>query len=156
MSDYNIEEDIKVPRFSEENGFYTTKARSKTMSKIRSKNTKPEILLRKSLWQEGIRYRKDYKKLPGRPDIFISKAKLVVFVDGAFWHGHDWESKRDKIKSNRDFWLPKIERNMQRDRANNAKLIEMGLKVIRFWDFEVNKNLETCMAQILEYLNNKD
>lgn len=93
--DYN-EERIKVPRFSEEAGFYTTKARSKQMSKIRGTGTKPEIMFRKALWQKGFRYRINDKKLMGKPDIVFNRYKTVIFIDGEFWHGFEWEEKSTK------------------------------------------------------------
>jgi len=113
---------IKVPQFNEEAGFYTTKARSKQMFKIRGKDTKPEIQFRKALWAKGSRYRVNYKKLIGKPDIVLNKYKTVIFIDGVFWHGYNWEEKKDNIKSNRGFWIPKIERNMQRDQEVNEAL----------------------------------
>lgn len=145
---------IKVPRFEEANGFYTTKVRSDLMSKIRSKETKPEIKLRKFLWNLGIRYRKNVKKLPGTPDIVISKYRLVIFVDGEFWHGYKWDEKKNKIKSNRDFWIPKIERNMQRDRFNNQLLNKNGWTVFRFWDTQIKKEFVNCLFRIIDYIDN--
>jgi DNA mismatch endonuclease (patch repair protein) len=144
---------IKVPRFNEANGFYTTKERSHLMSKIKSKETKPEQKLRRFLWGLGIRYRKNVKKLPGTPDIAISKYKLIIFIDGEFWHGYNWEEKKQKIKSNRDFWIPKIERNMQRDRENNKILIEMGWNVIRFWEYEIKNEFNVCVNRILNCID---
>ena len=94
---------IKVPRFNEESGFYTTPERSKIMGKIRSKNTKPELAFRKALYATGYRYRIDYKKLIGRPDIVLKKYKTVIFIDGEYWHGHNWEERKKKIKTNREF-----------------------------------------------------
>jgi len=143
---------IKVPRFREENGFYTTKERSDLMSKIRAKETKPEQIFRKTLWAIGVRYRKNVNKLPGKPDIVISKFKLIVFVDGAFWHGYNWEEKKNKIKSNREFWIPKVERNMQRDAEINSVLEGLGWNVIRFWDFQVKNELGVCIQKILEHI----
>lgn len=143
---------IRVPRFREENGFYTTKERSDLMSKIRAKETKPEQILRKTLWAFGVCYRKNVNKLPGKPDIVISKFKLIVFVDGAFWHGYNWEEKKNKIKSNRDFWIPKVERNMQRDAEINSALEGLGWNVIRFWDFQVKNELGICIQKILEHI----
>ena len=148
-----IEDIIKVPRFEEANGFYTTKARSQLMSKIRSKETKPEIKLRKALWNLGLRYRKNVKKLPGTPDIVISKFRLIIFVDGEFWHGYNWEKKKLELKTNRGFWIPKIERNIQRDKSINKKLKEMGWHVIRFWDSQINKEFGQCLFSILEYID---
>jgi DNA mismatch endonuclease, patch repair protein len=147
------ENNIKVPRFNEENGFYTTKKRSNIMSKIKSKGTKPEQKLCKFLWNLGIRYRKNYKKLPGKPDIVIFKFKLILFVDGEFWHGHNWIEKKTKIKSNRRFWIPKIERNMQRDENNNKFLSEKGWFVIRFWEHQIKNDFNVCISKILEYIN---
>ena len=153
MIKYGEEETIKVPRFSDVEGFYTTKVRSKLMSKIKVKNTKPELIFRKELWRRGIRYRIDYKKLPGKPDIISKKYKLIIFIDGEFWHGYNWQEKKKKIKANRKFWIPKIERNMQRDRQNNEKLEKMGYKVFRFWEHEVRKGLSKCLDHVFEYLH---
>lgn len=147
------EEKIKVPRFNEESGFYTTKKRSKIMGKIRGKNTKPELLIRKALWKKGIRYRVDSKKLPGKPDISIIKYKLAIFIDGEFWHGYNWPERKGKLKSNRGFWIPKIERNMQRDREVNHQLEEMGFTVFRFWTNEIKNNLDQCINDILVFIN---
>ena len=102
------------------------------MSKIRGKNTKPELLFRKALWKEGLRYRVDSKQLPGRPDVSIKKYKLAIFIDGEFWHGYNWDERKAKLKSNRDFWIPKQKRNMQRDREVNEQLREIDFTVFRF------------------------
>lgn len=147
------EKKIKVLRFEEANGFYTTPERSKLMSKIKGKDTKPEILFRKELWKAGIRYRKHEKSLPGNPDVVNKKLKLVIFIDGEFWHGYNWEEKKQKLKSNRDFWISKIERNMQRDQENNLKLETLGFKVFRFWERDVKKETKKCIQLILSYLN---
>jgi DNA mismatch endonuclease, patch repair protein len=146
------EKPIKVPRFTESAGFYTSRERSRVMSKIRGKNTKPELMFRHALYHHGVRYRVDYKGLPGKPDISNKSKKFVVFIDGEFWHGYNWEEKKHKIKSNRAFWIPKIERNMQRDRENLVKLENMGFKVFRFWEQEIYKNLDKCISRVLEYL----
>ena len=146
------ENNIFVPRFNEESGFYTTKQRSELMSKIRSKNTKPEVKIRKALWALGFRYRKNVKKLPGYPDIVFSKQKLVIFIDGEFWHGFNWEIKKPKIKSNRGFWIPKIERNIQRDSQNVKLLTDRGWYVMRFWDTQVKKDFDSCIRRIVSYL----
>ena len=146
------EEKIKVPRFNEASGFYTTKKRSKIMSKIRGKNTKPELRFRKALWGKGVRYRINSQALPGRPDVSIKKYKLAIFIDGAYWHGYNWDERKEKVKTNRDFWIPKIERNMQRDREVNQKLNDMGYTVFRFWEHEIKTNLKTCINDVLVYL----
>ena len=152
MSKVYDEERIIVPRFNEASGFYTTPERSKMMSKIRGKNTKPELLFRKALWAAGYRYRVDYKKLIGKPDIVLKKYKTVIFIDGEFWHGFNWEEHKAKIKTNREFWIPKIERHLQRDREVNYALETKGYKVFRFWEKEIKKELDECLHQVISHL----
>ncbi|MEM8847098.1 MAG: very short patch repair endonuclease [Bacteroidota bacterium] len=152
MANYKSKERIKVPRFNEESGFYTTPERSKIMGKIRGKNTKPELAFRKALWEAGYRYRIDYKKLIGKPDIALKKYKTVIFIDGEFWHGHDWEERKHKIKTNREFWIPKIERNIQRDEEVNIELQRLGYTVFRFWEREIKKELDQCLHQVITHL----
>lgn len=120
------------------------------MSHIRNKNTSIEIQLRKVLWHEGIRYRIHLKTLPGKPDIAITKYKIAIFCDGEFWHGKNWDCKKESIKTNRDYWIPKIERNITRDNANEKKLANMGWTVLRFWGKEIEKNLTECVNEIKE------
>jgi DNA mismatch endonuclease (patch repair protein) len=127
-----IEKKIQVPQFNIDNGFTTNDVRSRIMSKVKGKDTKSEKALKKALWSLGIRYRKNDPKLPGKPDIVIPRARLVVFIDGEFWHGYNWHESINKIKSNREYWIPKIERNMQRDQDNNSVLIKSGWIVLRF------------------------
>ena len=146
------EQKIKVPRFNEASGFYTTKKRSEIMSKIRGKNTKPEMLFRKALWHKGVRYRVNSKKFPGKPDVSIQKYKLAIFIDGEFWHGYNWDKKKETIKSNRGFWIPKIERNIQRDKEVNQKLAEMDYTVFRFWEKEIKNELDNCINDILAFI----
>lgn len=111
----------------------TKEYRSKMMSKIRSTGGKAETLLAKRIWHEGYRYFRNYKKLPGKPDIAITKYKIAIFVDGEFWHGYDWENQKLKrIHTNREYWIPKIEKNMAKDRQVNEELRNMGWIVIRF------------------------
>lgn len=128
--------------------FDTTPQRSAHMRKIKSHNTKPEQILRKALWAKGIRYRKNHPDLPGKPDIYISRFKIAIFVDGEFWHGYNWEKKKKRLKANRDYWIPKIERTMERDRKNNKKLKHEGITVLRFWASDVEKNLSDCLNVI--------
>jgi DNA mismatch endonuclease (patch repair protein) len=142
---------IKVPRFNETSGFYTTKKRSKIMSKIRGKNTKPELLFRRSLWKKGVRYRIK-SNLPGRPDVSIKKYKLAIFIDGEFWHGYNWNKRKQTIKTNRGFWIPKIERNIQRDKEVNKKLNDLGFTVFRFWSKEIKTDLDKCINDVLVYI----
>ena len=133
--------------------FKTTPERSKLMSKIRGKNTKPEIKFRKALWAHGIRYRINVAELPGKPDIVIGKIKVVIFIDGGFWHGYKWEDKKPKIEANREYWINKIERNMKRDQENRKELEGLGFTVFRFWGHEVNGNLSQCINIILKAIN---
>jgi DNA mismatch endonuclease (patch repair protein) len=109
-------------------------------------------LLRKALWHEGIRYRKSYGKLPGKPDIAITKYKIAIFCDGELWHGKDWEEKKKRITANRDYWIRKIERNMARDNENEKKLENMGWIVMRFWGKEIKKGLMDCVNEIKEVI----
>lgn len=143
---------IKVPKFSEEAGFYTTKTRSKIMGRIRGKNSKPELKFRRALWAKGVRYRVDSRKLPGRPDVSIIKYKLAIFIDGDFWHGYNWEERKQNIKSNREFWYPKIARNMQRDREVNQELKDLGYTVFRFWESEIKTDLDKCINDVMVYI----
>lgn len=149
---YETNNVIKVPRFEEKAGFYTTKNRSETMAKIKGKNTKAELILRRALWATGIRFRVNVKSMPGKPDILLKKYGLAIFIDGSFWHGYNWMQKRQKIKSNIGFWIPKIERNIQRDRINDRLLNDMGFTVMRFWDHDIKKNLSKCTNQIFLYI----
>lgn len=153
MSKNYSKERIKVPRFNEESGFYTTPLRSKIMSKIQGKNTKPELAFRKALYAKGYRYRIDYKKLIGRPDIVLNKYETVIFIDGEYWHGYNWEERKPKIKTNRAFWIAKIERNMQRDSEVNTELTNLGFTIFRFWENDIKKNLEGCLQKVLTHLH---
>jgi len=134
-------------------GFITTKKRSDLMRKIKSKNTSPEIKLRKALWNQGIRYRIKNKSIQGKPDIAIKKYKLAVFVDGEFWHGYNWSEKKKKIKSNRDYWIKKIEGNIQRDKKVNKELKEDGWTVLRYWQHEIKNDLVSCVSEIEKAIN---
>lgn len=130
----------------------TKEQRHKNMLHIRSNNTKPEIMLRKALWHKGIRYRKNYKGLLGKPDIVITRCKIAIFVDGDFWHGKNMTAIDNQIQSNRSYWLPKIRRNKERDEEVNDALTEQGWIVLRFWESDITKRLESCIAKILEYV----
>ncbi len=137
-------------------GFETSEERSRLMAKIQSKDTKPELVFRKLLWNAGIRYRKNVKALPGSPDIVILKYKVVVFIDGEFWHGYNWQDKREKIKSNRNYWIPKIEKNIARDQVNYAKLNYLGYKVIRLWQHEIEQNPAECLLKVIRLIENRE
>ena len=131
----------------------TTPEIRKRMSKVRLKNGKAETLLAKRLWSEGYRYRRNYKKLPGSPDIALTKQRIAVFVDGEFWHGENWEERKSKLKSNREYWIEKIEENMARDKRVDAQLEEMGWITIHFWEKQVLKDTEECLRRVMLYLN---
>lgn len=125
------------------------------MSRIHNKDTKIEVTLRKELWSRGLRYRKNDSVIFGHPDIaFISK-KVVVFCDSEFWHGFDWENRKNDIRSNRDFWIPKIERNMKRDIEVNEALEAQGWVVLRFWGRDIEKNLSECADKIEETVRSR-
>ena len=126
------------------------------MSKIKGKDSKPEVKFRKALWHLGYRYRKNYKKLIGKPDIVFQKYKTVIFIDGEFWHGYKWNEKKENIKSNRAFWIPKIERNMQRDQEVNQALQQDGYQVFRFWQKDIKENLNSCLEEVIKHLENID
>ena len=122
--------------------------RSYNMSRVKSKDTKIEVSLRKALWKAGIRYRKNYKKIPGSPDIAITKHRIAIFCDGEFWHGKDWLTKKGSIKSNSEFWTEKIERNMKRDSETDRALNSIGWTVMRFWGADIQKNLSSCVEDV--------
>jgi DNA mismatch endonuclease (patch repair protein) len=115
------------------------------MSRVRARDTQPELLLRRALWAAGIRgWRLHAAKLPGRPDITFVRQRLAIFVDGAFWHGHP-----DYYRGQSGpFWDAKIEQNRERDRRVNAELELLGWRTLRFWDFEVEKELTSCVRRI--------
>ena len=122
------------------------------MSRVHSKNGNDEVVLEKLLWHEGIRYRKNFKSLPGKPDIAITKFKIAVFIDGGFWHGYDWDSYKHHIKTNRAYWLHKIEYNMKHDSEVNEALKSQGWMVLRFWSKKVLKNPEYYCQLVLFYV----
>jgi DNA mismatch endonuclease (patch repair protein) len=123
--------------------------RSYTMSRIRGKSTSIEVALQKALWHRGVRYRKNYAKVPGSPDIAIVKHRIAVFCDGEFWHGRDWARKKDSFRSNRDFWVAKIERNMARDLLRNQELAQLGWHVLRFWESEIKSDAGACADAVI-------
>lgn len=133
----------------------TTPEVRKRMAKVRLKKGKAETLLAKALWHRGYRYRLNYKKLPGSPDIAITKQRLAVFVDGEFWHGYDWDNKKAKLKSNREYWIEKIEENICRDKKNDTLLRDLGWKVFHFWEKQVLKDTDACVEIILAAVKEK-
>lgn len=128
----------------------------KRMSKVRLKNGKAETILAKRLWHEGYRYRRNYKKLPGSPDIALTTYKVAVFVDGEFWHGENWEERKAKLKHNREYWIEKIEENMARDKRVDSQLQEMGWTTVHFWEKQVLKHTDECLQVVLELIEKKN
>ena len=130
--------------------------RHRAMSNIRSKDTSIEIILRKALWHRGIRYRKNYKKLPGTPDIAITKYRIAVFCDSEFFHGKDWEKLKLKLSngSNSAYWIKKISGNMERDDEVDKTLRFMEWTVLRFWGRDITKHIEDCVRVVEEAIFN--
>lgn len=118
------------------------------MSRVRSKDTAIELALRRALWAEGFRYRKHYRRAPGTPDIAFPGLRIAVFCDSSFWHGRDLETRKPRLKVNREYWVSKIERNMARDRRIDAELAAMGWQVLRFWDVEILQATNECVAAV--------
>lgn len=122
------------------------------MSHIRSKDTSIEIKLRKALWAKGYRYRKNYSKLPGHPDIAITKYRTVIFCDSEFFHGKDWEVLRPRLEQgkNPDYWIRKIERNRKRDAETDRELLALGWTVIHFWGHDILGDTDSCVKIVEE------
>lgn len=127
----------------------TAEQRRKNMQAIKCKDTSIECILRKELWLRGLRYRKNVNRIYGKPDIVFIGKKIAVFCDSEFWHGYNWEERKKDFKSHQEFWIPKIERNMERDAEVTAKLESEGWTVLRFWGNEIKKNTAQC-ADIIE------
>ena len=119
------------------------------MKQVKNKDSKIEILLRKELWNRGLRYRKNVKKILGKPDLAFIGKKIAIFCDSEFWHGYDWESRKKDFKSHQDFWIPKIERNIARDKEVTEMLQQQGWIVLRFWGKEIQSDVSRC-ADIIE------
>lgn len=119
---------------------FSKETRSRVMSRIRGKDTKPEILVRSYLFSRGLRFRKNDKRYPGKPDIVLPKYNTVVFVHGCFWHQHEGCKYATMPKSNVDFWRNKFDRNKERDERNQKELEEMGWNVITVWECQLKKD----------------
>ncbi len=132
----------------------TKEQRSYNMSQIKNKDSKIELMLRGELWSRNLRYRKNVNHIIGKPDIAFIGKKIAVFVDSEFWHGYEWEVNKHNFKSNQDFWIPKIERNMERDKEVNAALKADGWIVLRFWGNEIKDDVSKC-ADIIEKVYNE-
>lgn len=130
----------------------TSEQRHKNMQNIKSHDTKIEILLRRALWKKGIRYRKNLRSLPGKPDIAITRYKIAIFCDGEFFHGKDWEVLKPRLEKgdNGEFWVSKISGNRERDDKINKRLLFMGWTVIRFWGADIKKHTGECVKVVEE------
>ena len=122
--------------------------RRKNMQAVKSKGSRIENMLAKELWKRGYRYRRNNKTVFGKPDFTLKKYKIAIFVDSEFWHGKDWENRKKDHKSNIEFWLNKIERNIERDKEVNDYLLKSGWKVLRFWGEEIEHELVNCVEEI--------
>lgn len=131
----------------------TPEQRKKNMQNIRSKDTKPELILRKELWQKGIRYRIHGKGIFGKPDIYLKGRKIAIFVDSDFWHGRLYKEGKAIPKSNQDYWIPKLERNIARDEEVTNTLKSEGWIVLRYWESDIKKELARCTDEILKVVN---
>lgn len=123
---------------------------SYNMKQVKNKDSVIELALRKELWKRGIRYRKNVKKIFGHPDLAFLKKKVAIFVDSEFWHGYNWESRKKDFKTHQDFWIPKIERNIARDKEVNEKLESAGWSVLRFWGKEIKEDVNKCVEKIIK------
>ena len=128
---------------------HTPEQRRKNMQAVKNKDSQIELLLRRELWSRGLRYRKNVNRIYGKPDIVFIGKKIAIFCDSEFWHGYNWEERKKDFKSHQEFWIPKIERNMERDAEVTVKLESEGWTVIRFWGNEIKKNTAQC-ADIIE------
>jgi DNA mismatch endonuclease (patch repair protein) len=133
---------------------FSKEKRAKVMSKIRSKNTKPEVILRKELHRQGFRYRLHVKKLPGKPDIVFNKHKVAIFVHGCFWHLHS-NCREGRIpNTRREYWEPKLQGNVSRDKLHVSNLKKLGWTVLTIWECEIEKSLDSIITKISNYLTN--
>lgn len=130
----------------------TLEQRHKNMSHIKNKDSKIECVLRKALWEKGYRYRKNYSKLPGKPDIVLTRYQIAIFCDSEFFHGKDFDQLKVQLNKskNSDFWIDKIQKNIDRDEEVNKLLKGQGWMVLRFWGKEILKNTDQCIRTIEE------
>lgn len=133
----------------------TPEQRHRNMQTVKNKNSDIELALRKELWRRGIRYRKNVKSVFGHPDLAFIGKKVAVFCDSEFWHGYDWENRKNDIKTRREFWIPKIERNIQRDIEVTEELERQGWAVLRFWSKEIKKETVRCADIIQQTLEER-
>jgi len=127
---------------------HTPEQRRRNMQSVKNSGSKIEVSLRRALHNKGYRYRKNYRKVYGCPDIVFVREKIAIFCDSEFWHGYDWERRKHDFKSRQDFWIPKIERNMERDKEVTERLESDGYVVLRFWGNHIKKELEAVVAEV--------
>lgn len=128
---------------------------SYNMQRIKNKDSDIEILLRKELWKNGLRYRKNAKDIFGKPDLVFKSKKIAIFCDSEFWHGYDWKNQKKDFKSNQSYWFPKIEQNIKRDMQVNEELTKQGWTVLRFWGNDIKKHLPECVEKIINIYREK-
>ena len=129
---------------------------SKRMSHVKTKRNSAEIMIAKSLWHRGYRYRLNYKALPGSPDIALTKYRIAIFIDGEFWHGKDFEQRKNKLKNNKDYWIEKIQENIDRDLRNDKLLRQMDWYPIHFWSNDVIKYCNQCIDEIIYTIEDRN
>ena len=118
------------------------------MSRVRLKGGRAETLLAKALWHRGYRYRKNDRRLPGSPDIAVLGYRIAVFVDGGFWHGKDWQARKERLRRNREYWIEKIEENIARALRNDRLLRQAGWTPVHLWEDDVLRDLSGCVAEV--------
>ena len=129
---------------------------SKRMSHVKTKRNSAEVMIAKSLWHRGYRYRLNYKALPGSPDIALTKYRIAIFIDGEFWHGKDFEQRKTKLKNNKDYWIEKIQENIDRDLRNDKLLRQMDWYPIHFWSNDVIKYCNQCIDEIIYTIEDRN
>lgn len=145
----------KVPRYS--NFKPASALTSQIKRRIRHRDTKAELLLRRELWRRGFRFRVNVKELPGKPDIVFSRARVIVFCDGDFWHGRDWNNRRKRLIAgiNAPYWTAKIAANIKRGRQVSESLEMEGWVVLRFWESDIQRNTTSIAKQVAAVLRRK-
>lgn len=133
----------------------TPEQRRRNMQAIKSKNTKIETILAKAMWKAGIRYRKNDKNVKGTPDFVMKGLKIAIFCDSEFFHGKDWDTEKERIGTNREFWIKKIEGNINHDKVVNEELMAAGWAVIRFWGKDIKKDVQSCVAIVKTLMKTK-
>lgn len=126
------------------------------MSHVKTKRNSAEVMIAKSLWHRGYRYRLNYKALPGSPDIALTKYRIAIFIDGEFWHGKDFEQRKNKLKNNKDYWIEKIQENIDRDLRNDKLLRQMDWYPIHFWSNDVIKYCNQCIDEIIYTIEDRN